>query len=247
MRTDGHIYLQTRIKMITQNFGNARLGTQASSGIVGDFSGHDLTITGAVPLVWRNQELVGQAPVVRDHKANATLLLIAPYNAGNTAHEHLNNLALQATATVFARHHDQHFVTVEDKVHLSGAEINIVAFPQWHGKTVAIAMTLNPAMHQVHLVYQTIGALAVRHDLAIAFHGAQAVAQCVDLLLISQAQSLAQLAVTQWLVRLTEHVENDFTTGNRVVVIGSLTRGVRIFDGTFLSGHENGAYRLSVR
>ena len=134
-----------------------------TGGIISDFRRYNLSRKSFAFLLWRNEYLLRKPAIVRDDKADAALFLIAAHHLLMSALQHFYHLAFQAAAPIFSGDLHQHLVSVKDEVHLTRTEVNILPFCQRHGKAIAVPMPLHPAMQQVHLVHQAIGAPAIDH------------------------------------------------------------------------------------
>ena len=77
----------------------------------------------------RNQDVITNARVMREQKANAALFHVAPDHLGMRSGEHLNDLPLGPTTAIETRDGDQHLVTIEHLIHLAGGEKQILCFP----------------------------------------------------------------------------------------------------------------------
>ena len=240
MGADGDIDFQARVHVVAENLDNTALGPQLAGGKVGDLGRDDLAGDRLALLPGRNQYLVVDSAVFGDDIADTALLLVAADDIPVRALQHFNDLALLAPAPVDARHPHQHLVAVEDEIHLAGTEVDILLTRRdGDGKTIAVAMPLHLAMQQVHLVHEAVIPAPVDHQLAIALHGAQPLAQGIELLRLRQGQPGGDAVVIERAVRRVEEFQDDFPTGDGVVVAGCLAGSVGVGNLAFL-GHSKG-------
>ena len=238
---DRDIDFQARVQVVAEDLDDAALGAEIAGRVVGDLGGNDLAGFGAALELRRNQDAVVDPAVVGHHEANATLFFIAADDAAGTAVQDFNHPALRASAPVQANDGDQHLVAVEYELHLPRAQVKVIALLQRNGEAVAIAVALHPAANQVHLFNQAVGAATVDHQLAIALHRPQALAQSLDRVLVFEQQLLGDMRVSQGLVRRSEQFEDRFAAGNGVVVTRSFALGMGIGNLAFF-GHIEGGF-----
>ena len=240
-----HVDLHAGVQVLAKNLGNAPLGAQPVGGVVGDLGRDDLAGARLALLPGRNQDLVIDAAVLGNDKADPTLLLVAAHHALVRPGQHFHDLAFLATAAIDASDLHQHLVAIEHPVHLPGAEVDILPASQGHGKAITVAVSLHPAVQQVHLVHQPVVAAAIDHELAVALHGPQPLAQRVQVSGVGQAQSPGDTLVIQGAVGLMQQVQDDLAAGDGVVVKRRLAGSMGVGNLAFL-GHRLGGVRNRI-
>ena len=242
MGANRHVDLQAGIQVLAQNLGDAPLRAQPVGGVVGDLGRDDLAGARLALLPGRNQDLVIDAVVFGDDKADPALLLVAAHHVLVRPGQHFHDLAFLATAAIDTGDLHQHLVAIEHPVHLPGAEVDILPAPQGHGEAITVAVPLHPAVQQVHLVYQPIVAAAIDHELTVALHGPQPLAQRVQVSGVGEAQSPGDALVIQGAVSLMQQVQDDLAAGDGVVVKRRLAGSMGVGNLAFL-GHRLGGVR----
>ena len=226
---DGNVDLKAGVQMLAQHLGNASLGTQLASGVMGDLSHYDLAVLGFVLFLRRNENIVVNARVIGDHRANSALFVVAAYDLCNAALEHLDDFALTATAIVDTRNACERLVTIKDMSHLSRAEVQVVRSIQRRQKSIAVSVSDDATMNEIKLVYRSVGSPTIHQQLAIPFHCAQAATDGIDLLCTLYLQALTNLVLVQWMIRIPQHLENQFSAGNGVFIAVGFAGSVGIY------------------
>ena len=103
MGANGHVDLKPRIQMIAEHFLDLALGAQGRRGVVGQYHRYQLPVARtALGFGW-NQDVIADARVVGEQKANAALFHIAPDHFGMRSGEHFNNLPLGPATSIETR------------------------------------------------------------------------------------------------------------------------------------------------
>jgi len=96
--------------------------------------------------------------------------------------QYLDNCALLTATIINARHSRQHFIAVEQRLHLTCTEEKILRAIFWNKEPKSIFVALNATLDKLHARREAIHAAAVTDDLPVATHRNQAPAQRFDLL-----------------------------------------------------------------
>ena len=110
------------------------------------------------------------ALTVWDHHAKALLVIVATHNLGKAALQYLNNSALFTATIVDAGHPCQHFIAVEQRLHLAGTEEEILRAVFWNKEPKSVFVALNAALDKLHARRETVHTAAVANDLPVATH-----------------------------------------------------------------------------
>ena len=176
----------------------------------------------------RDEDVLIDARVVRAHKADAALFLVAPHDAAYTALQHLHHLALGPSAMIDAGQRHQHRVAVEQAAHLARVQVDIIAPVQGLRETVAVAMPLHPAAQQVKRLDQAVSATPIDVQLAVALHGPQAAAQGLVIALAAQVEGLRELLFVKRPGGLAKQRHNGLARSDGMLVLVRLALRVRI-------------------
>ena len=121
--------------------------------------------------------------------------------------EHFHDGALGATAPVEPRWTHQHPITVEHLVHFARGQEQILALVIDH-KTKAIGMGLDAATDQIGLLGHQDRALAVDHNLTIAFHGRQSPTQALARHIATYFHGFGERGLIHGQIRISERFKN---------------------------------------
>jgi len=149
---------------------------------------------------------------------DAALGEITPDQFPRAVFQHFHDGTFGTTATVEARNPHQHLIARQHPPHLAAGQKDIRLTAAGHHETIALGMTRDAALDQVHLVQRAIAAGAVLDDLSIANHGTQTPAQCLDLLVIPEAEFAAQLSLVERPHTVRQELQDVFAAGNGLFV-----------------------------
>ena len=125
----------------------------------------------------RYSDVIWQTLVVRGDETHPVFAVETPDHGVGIALQHLDHVALTASATIQSGDPDHDPVTVKQGAHLACRHKYVVAFIVRHQEAEAILMSDHPSLYQVKLVGQRITIAPVAHQLAIPQHGVQTAPQ----------------------------------------------------------------------
>ncbi|MCY1291207.1 hypothetical protein D9M70_403880 [compost metagenome] len=242
----GDVDFHARRHIVADHLDDVALRLEARGRPVGDLDLDELADLGAGGPPRGDQHFLLHLGVVRGDEADAAFLEVATDHALVGALEHLDDGTLAAAAAVKAGNPCEHDVAVEHQAHLPGAEEQVVAAVVRHQEAEAVTMAADAPTDQVELVHRGVGATAGIDKLAIAFHGAQAPPQRLDLLFFAEAKLFQELLTTRGRAAFGEVMQDQLTAGDGVVVFFRFTRGLGI-EGLPI-GHLSGVtYAFALR
>ena len=97
---NGDVDLKPRVQMITEDFLDLTLGTQSGRGVIREDDRYQLSMTGAALGFGWDQNVIANARVVGEQKADAALFHVTADHFGMRPGEHLNNLTLCPATTI---------------------------------------------------------------------------------------------------------------------------------------------------
>ena len=225
MSANGHIDLKPRIQMITQHFLDLAFSTQSRCGIIGEHYRHQLSMARAALRFGRDQDVIANARIVREQKANAALFHVAPDHFGMRPGEHFNNLPFSPTTAIQTCDGDQYLITIKHLIHLTSREKQILCVPlERSRKTITISVAHHPAAQQIHALRHTIGTPPTGDNLTVTLHRAQTFTQCVKIALATQTQRFGNTGERHGGIRRLEQAQDHFPAGNGVLVAALLPR-----------------------
>ncbi len=163
----------TGVGIIAQHLDNTSDRLSMFAGLLQNFQHDHLTGFGYARFAGGDQDVLGDAAVFRHHKLDAMLFKQAPDHAIIGALQHLDDLALRASAPVHAALPHHHHIAVQHLVHFLLAEEHVGAAILRDQEAETVRMPLHLALDQVKLVRHANGAFAIAQDLPVAFHRAQ--------------------------------------------------------------------------
>ena len=225
---DGDIRLHARGHVVPHHFQNAADGLGALGGLVRDLGDHDLALLHLAQAVAGNDDVVGQALVVRHHEADPTLPIEAPHHRAGVARQDLHHRPFQPAPGITAgdAHHGP--VVVEKGAHLAGNEIDVVAALVRDQEAESVLVADDAPDDEVAPVDETEGVLAVAHELAVANHGPQAALQGNPILFAIQFKKLPEFLEDQGDPGLGQGLQDEFTAGDGVRVLARLAGTMRV-------------------
>src|SRR3569833_1265782 len=119
-----------------------------------------------------------------------------------------------AAAAGDAEHAGECAIAVQHGAHLFGREEQVVAAFIGDEKAEAIGVTDDAAADQIHLLSQTVIALAIDDELAVALHGAQAAAQGLEVFLGGEAEGRGDLFERFGPALLGQVFQDEFAAGD---------------------------------
>ena len=176
----------------------------------------------------RNQHFLLDLRIIRLDKADTGLLEVAPDDGFMGAGQHFDNRAFATTTPVQPRNARQGAVTVKHQTHLGRTEEQVIAAIIRDQKAKAITMATDAPTDQIQLVDRRVGAAPGINQLSIALHGAQAAAQGLQLLFGGQPELVYQLFTAGRGATLIKPRQNQFATGDGVLVFFRLAGGLGI-------------------
>ena len=188
--------LHAGIVDLAQHLGHAAQRLRVAGGLRHDLDRHHLPVLGAVGVAGRDQDVVLDALVFRHHDGQAMLMQETADQLVGAALDDLDDGAFGLAAILAARL-DQHAVAMQHLEHLARRQeqVRAAVVAQQEAETVAVAQHL--ARHEVQLGGQQQHALAVGHQLAVAFHGGEAALEADHGRLALDAHALGQLGRRQ--------------------------------------------------
>ena len=225
MGTNGHIDLKPWIQMIAKHFLDLAFGAQGGRGVVSQYHRHQLPVTRSALGLGRNQDVIANACVMREQKANATLFHIAPDHFDMRSVQHFNDLPLGPATAIETGDRCQYLIAIKHLIHLAGGEKQILCLPlERSRKTVTISVAHHPTAQQVHSLGHTISTAPAGNNLPVALHRPQAFTQCVEIALATQTQLFGNASKSHGGIRRLEQAQNHFPTGNGVLIPALLSR-----------------------
>ena len=143
--------------------------------------------------------------------------------------EDFNNRAFPATFSIDTRDTCDDPVTIHDHAHFPGREKQITPPTIGRKKPEAIGMPDNPTMDQVHFADATITTTAITDDLTIPLHRLEPIAQGLQIGFLIQTQVFRKLLRGHGGPIIIQHLHDELTTGNRIIILLSFPLLERIF------------------
>ena len=122
------------------------------------------------------------------------------------------------------------------RAHLLRRQVQIVAALVGAQEAVALGVGQHHAGNQVQLLRRRVAAAPAQQQLPVAHHRRQALAQGLQVDLVSDTQRLGDARLGQQFGALFQQGQDRFATGNRTVVTLRLALGLRIAHGASTCG-----------
>src|SRR5690606_13889195 len=151
-------------------------------------------------------------------EADAAFFVITPHQNLVGTLDDFHHGTFTPTAAVNTADSADHPVTIEHQAHLRWPEEHILAAVVRHQEAEPVPVPLDPTADQIELVHRRIGATAGIDQLTVALHGAQAPTQGLDAVFIVEAELLLQLGTGRRRATLGQEAENEFATGDGIIV-----------------------------
>jgi len=219
--------LHPGIGVVAEHLDDAADGLGVLGRLLHDLGHHDLAFLHALEALRRDEDVLVDALVLGDHESHAVLDEDAAHDPRVGALEHLDDVALEAAASIHAGHAHQHRVAVQRLVHLLGAEEEVVAAVVGPEEAEAVGVAHDLALDEARLVRQQQGAAPVAHHLALALHGGDAPLDAFALGGAVHAEPLDELVFGHGNACLGEGFEHLLAAGN----LGGISLQVLGFDG----------------
>ena len=159
-----------------------------------DMHHHNLPWLRVRHLIQRHQNILRQTRIIRHHQCDATFKHKAANNLLMGALNHLNNAALFASATVYARHSCQHLIAMQHHAHLSWREIQVITALVGDHEAEAVGVGTDATSDEIHFARQPISSSAIAHHFTTADHALQHGPKSGIRLAVIQIQGVGQLA-----------------------------------------------------
>lgn len=165
-----------------------------------------------------NQDVVLRAGRIGNHVSHALIDVQAADHVAAGALQHLDHRTFGATTLVDPHRAHQHPVTIHQFTHLPGRQKQVITAGIGQQKAETVAVRLHPPGNQMHGLDRAERAAAVLHQLAVAAHGPEALAQRFLLAQLAQVKVADQLIDRHRTAGRLEHREDQLTAGYRVFV-----------------------------
>src|SRR6202008_3250870 len=135
--------LHARIGVAAEHLLDAPERFAERSRLFDQLDDHDLSWFRLAPHLRRHQDVLIDAPVLRDDEGDAALLVEAPDDFTIDMHEHVDDGALRTPAPVYADGSRRDAVAVQRLAHLRRSQEQIRAAIVQHHEAVAVGMSLH--------------------------------------------------------------------------------------------------------
>ena len=166
--------LHAGIGIVAQHLDDAAYRLRMFVGLLQDLQHHHLPGRGPAGFAGCDQNVLGDAAVLRHHEVDAVLFIQAADHAVIGALQHLDDLGLGTAAPVHAALPHHHHIAVQHLVHFLLAEEHVRPAVLRDQETESVGMALHLALDQIELFHHADIAFAIAHDLPVALHRAQA-------------------------------------------------------------------------
>ena len=185
-------------------------------------------IPGPHQVVGGDQDLLGDALVVRQQKGDTGLDLHAPHNVLERALEHLDHGRLTPATPVQTGDPSHDTVAMPESAHLARAQEQVIAALVRAHEPEAVRMSDDAPMDQVLVIDHAVAAAPVAHDLAIACHRVHTPRQRIQLLRFDKLECLGQIIELQRGPVFLHQAQDEFAAGDRIFVLLGLAGLVRV-------------------
>src|SRR5690606_7067886 len=150
------------------------LGTEGR--LLQNFHHYILPMARVLLTLWRNQNILVQAAVVRHHKGHALFHKKAPHQHMSVTLLHFDDHTFAAPFLVVTikTHHGN--IPIAHSTPLTAIQVNIAFTIFRDQEAITFPMPLHTATHQVHFANHAISTTPVTDQLAISGHGDQSAA-----------------------------------------------------------------------
>ena len=136
---------------------------------------------------------MGDALVIRHHKTDTALMVIAAHHLVSVAFQDFNQSAFAPPTPVDSGQTGHDAVIVDHRAHLARRQKQVVTAIIRHQKAETVGVGDDVPAYQLHLADQAVTVLAIANHLAVALHGTQAPAQGIEIDVLIQLQNPRQL------------------------------------------------------
>src|SRR5690606_22539606 len=181
--------------------------------------------------VGRDMQVALQAPVIGYHEADAGLGAEAADQALDPTLEHPGDAAFATATAVDAGDVGQGAVTMHDLAHLVRGQEQVVAATGIRAQEAEpFRIGDHRALDQVGVLHRGETATPVLHQLAVAHHRTQALAQGIEPVRLHQAELLRELRRGLRTVGLLQRRQDGLAAGDGVLVAFGLAGRMRVLD-----------------
>src|SRR5210317_1362480 len=120
MRANRDFNFEPRVKVIAQNLNHTPLWWTSTLGKIRDLGADYLAVLSPSVATRGNDNLVSDSGVFRHHETKTGFRLVSPNNALPLTFQNFDDFAFGTTPPIHTCNHGEHFIAVEDLIHLPG-------------------------------------------------------------------------------------------------------------------------------